>query len=169
LLYAVGLIILRPFSWRDWVVGIMGFLTPVFFMLLYYFLNDRLHEIKHFIHSAEITNKFNLKNAVPAGYPFIIVWVSTMFILSLLKLRLNFLKNTAKTRSYQLIILFFVVISLLMIIFTPGEPLFRFSILCIPLAVIISYYFLTTKKIWLTEPILYLLVAFIIYNYISIK
>ncbi|MFI5220050.1 MAG: hypothetical protein ACHQNT_11250, partial [Bacteroidia bacterium] len=35
LIYAIGLIILRPFSWRDWIVGLMGFLTPVFFVMLY--------------------------------------------------------------------------------------------------------------------------------------
>ncbi|HKR07475.1 MAG TPA: hypothetical protein VJY62_22765 [Bacteroidia bacterium] len=169
LLYAVSLIILRPFSWRDWVVGLMGFLTPVFFVLLFYFLNDTFGEIKHFIHTTEISRKFNIKNAVPGGYPFTIIWVSAVFILSLLKIRLNFLKNTAKTRSYQLIILFLVIISLLMIIFTPSEMLFRFSILCIPLSIIVAYYFLTTKKAWLTDPVLYLLVAFIIYNYISIK
>jgi hypothetical protein len=169
LLYAVGLIILRPFSWRDWVVGMMGFIMPVFFVLLYYFLTDRLHEIRNLIYSVAITDNLNIKNAVPQGYPFIILWTSVMFIISLLKLRMNFLKNTAKTRSYQWIILFFTAISVLMIIATPAEPLFRFSILCIPLSIIISYYFLTTKKVWITEPILYLLIAFILYNYISIK
>lgn len=169
LLYAVSLIILRPFSWRDWVVGLMGFITPLFFVLLYYFLNDRLDEIKHFIYATEISRKFNIKNAVPGAYPLTIMWVSAIFVLSLFKLRLNFLKNTAKTRSYQLIILFFSIISLLIIIFTPVELLFRFSILCIPLAIIIAYYFLTTKKTWITESAFYLFVAFIIYNYISIK
>lgn len=169
LLYAVSLIILRPFSWRDWVVGMMGFVTPLFFVLLFYFLTDSLYEIKNLLHSVAITNKLNIKNAVPEGYPFIIIWTSAMFIVSLLKLRMNFLKNTAKTRSYQWIILFLTAISLLMIIASPDEPLFRFSILCIPLSIVISYYFLTTKKIWITEPILYLLIAFILYNYVTIK
>ena len=79
------------------------------------------------------------------------------------------LKNSAKTRNYQLVILVFVIVSLLMIVFTPAEMLFRFSILCIPLSIIIAYYFLSTKKAWLTEPLLYLLILFIILNYISIK
>jgi uncharacterized protein DUF6427 len=169
LLYAVSLIVLRPFSWRDWVVGLMGFITPVFFVLLYYFLTDRLHEINHFIYATEISRKFNIKNAVPAGYPITILWVTAVFILSIFRLQANFQKNAAKTRSYQLIILFFVILSLLMIIFTPTETLFRFSIFCIPLSVIISYFFLTTKKVWITEPLLYALIIFIIYNYISIK
>ncbi|MEP7168036.1 MAG: hypothetical protein ABI855_01570, partial [Bacteroidota bacterium] len=138
--------ILKPFSWRDWVVGLMGFLTPLFFVMLYYFLNNRLDETKHFLYATEISRMFNIKNAVPGGYPLTIIWVSAIFVLSLFKLRLNFLKNTAKTRNYQLIMLFFVIISLLMIIFTPAGMLFRFSIVCIPLSVIIAYYFLTTKK-----------------------
>ncbi len=169
LLYAVGLIVLRPFSWRDWIVGLMGFITPLFFVLVYYFLCDRLQEAKHFIHIPKISREFNIKNAIPAGYPLTILWVVIVFILSVIRLQSNFQKNAAKTRSYQLIILFFVIISLLMIIFTPVEPLFRFSILCIPLAVIVSYFFLTTKKMWIIEPLLYLFVVFTIYNYVSIK
>jgi len=169
LLYGVSLLILRPFSWRDWVVGLIGFITPVFFVLLYYFFADRLNEVKDFIHTAEISRKFNIKNAVPAGYPLTILWVTAIFVLSLLRIRLNYLKNSAKTRNYQLVILVFVIVSLLMIVFTPAEMLFRFSILCIPLSIIIAYYFLSTKKAWLTEPLLYLLILFIILNYISIK
>src|SRR6185436_17837342 len=112
LLYSVSLIILRPFSWRDWVVGLLGFITPVFFVLLYYFLTDKLNTIKTLAYTAELSRNFNLKNAVPTGYPITILWVAIIFVISLLKLRMNFLKNTAKTRSYQLIILFFIAISL---------------------------------------------------------
>ncbi len=169
LLYAISLIILRPFSWRDWVVGFMGFMTPVFFVLLYFFLTDRLPEIKQLIYSTELNRKFNIKNVVPAGYPLTILWVVVLFILSLFRLQLNFQKNAAKTRNYQLVIIFYLIIALLMIIFTPAEMLFRFTILCIPLSIIIAYYFLTAKKTWITEPIFYLLVILIVYNYISVE
>ena len=128
-----------------------------------------MHEKKNLIYATEIRQKFKRKKAVPGAYPLTIIVVAAIFVLSLFKLRLKFLKNTAKTRSYQLIILFFSIISMLMITFTPVEMLFRFSILCIPLSIIIAYYFLTTKKTWIIEPVFYLLVAFIIYNYISIK
>lgn len=169
LLYLSGLIILRSFSWRDWVIGFMGFLTPVFFVLLYYFLTDRLDEIKALVYDSGITRQFNIKNAIPAGYSVTIVWVSILFVLSILKIRENFYKNAAKTRNYQQIILFFVIISLLMIIFTPSSMLYRFSALSIPLSVVVSYYFLASKKIWVTETLFLLLVAIVFYNFIFVR
>lgn len=166
LLYIIGLLILRPFSWRDWIVGALGFITPVFFVLLYYFLNDRLYEIKNLIFAAGITSQFNIKNVVPAGYSLTIIWVVTIFVLSVVKIRGNFYKNAAKTRNYQQLILLFLVISLLMIIFTPAKILYRFSILCIPLSVIISYYFLAAKKAWLNETLFIIFIVIMIYNFI---
>ncbi|MFI5220602.1 MAG: hypothetical protein ACHQNT_14040, partial [Bacteroidia bacterium] len=169
LIYAIGLIILRPFSWRDWIVGLMGFLTPVFFVMLYFFLTDRLDEFGEMVFSNEITRQFNIKNAVPPGYPFTVLWVAIVLLLSILKLRGNFYKNVAKTRNYQQLIVFFLVVSLLFLIFTPSAALYRFSILTIPLSVIIAYYFLAAKKMWISESLFYILIILIIYNYLSIN
>lgn len=169
LIYAIGLIILRPFSWRDWIVGLMGFLTPVFFVILYFFLTERLNEFGEMVFRNEITRQFNIKNAIPPGYPFTVVLVSIVSLLSILKLRGSFYKNVAKTRNYQQIILFFLVVSLLFLIFTPSAALYRFSILAIPLSVVIAYYFLAAKKMWISESLFYIFIILIIYNYLSIN
>lgn len=169
LIYMIGLIILRPFSWRDWIVGAMGLVTPVGFLLLYYFLNDQTSKVKDFIFSAGIgfSREFNLNNVIPAGYPLIIIWIGVLLLLSFLKLRTNFYKNVSKTRNYQQIILFMLIISLIMTAFTSSHMSYRFTILCIPLSVMIAYYFLAAKKAWLTETLFYLLIIFIIFNYIT--
>ena len=132
-----------------------------------YFLTDKLPEIKNLIFNSGITSQFNIKNVIPPGYSLTIIWVVTVAVLAFLKIRGNFYKNAAKTRNYQQLILFFLIISLLMIIFTPSPILYRFSILCIPLAVIIAYYFLTIKKEWIAESLFVLFIALMIYNFAS--
>lgn len=169
MIYIIGLLILRPFSWRDWIVGIMGLITPVFFVFLYYFLNDQTNEMSVLLFSSgsNINREFNLTKVIPVGYPLLIMWIVIMLLLSFFKLRTNFYKNAAKTRNYQQIVLFLLIIALTMTAFASTQMIYRFSILCIPLSIIIAYYFLAVKKKWITTTLFYSLIGIIIYNYIS--
>ena len=40
----VALILFKPFNWREWVGGIMGYITIFFFLAVYYFLNDNIDQ-----------------------------------------------------------------------------------------------------------------------------
>jgi hypothetical protein len=38
----IALIIFKPFNWREWVSGILGYITVFFFLAVFYYLNNRL-------------------------------------------------------------------------------------------------------------------------------
>ena len=38
----IALIIFKPFNWREWVAGVIGYVTIFFFLAVYYYLNDSL-------------------------------------------------------------------------------------------------------------------------------
>ncbi len=46
LLLIVALILFRPFYFTEWVVAILGILTPFYFLLVYFFVWDRWHMVE---------------------------------------------------------------------------------------------------------------------------
>lgn len=166
LFFMAGLLILRPFSWRDWMVGVLGFLTPIFFVLVYYFLTDNLELFRQMAFSSGITKEFNLKNAIPPGYLLTLSCIIVLSFLSFWKIRENFYKNVARTRNFQQLIFLLIIIGISVIIVTPGSSIYRFSILSIPVSTLLAYYFLVAKKTWIADGLIYIFLLVIIYNFI---
>jgi len=164
-LFFVTLTILKPFSWRDWVVGMMGLVMPYFFVFVIFFLDDQLSGFKNMLTSTPLSDRIEMKNLIPSGYQVTAAVVSVLFILSMLRLRSNFYKNDIKTRNYQQVIVIFMITSVGCALATKENMLFKLSILVIPLSVIVTNYFLTFKKNWLAETLFLLLIATLIFNY----
>jgi len=164
-----GLMILRPFYWRNWVASIIGIILPFYFISIYYFWTDKLEKFwgleipGYFIHLIRIDFSFTR--------PVKILSIAIAFIvlLSLLKLQSNFFKNVIRTRNFQIVLLFFFVISGLSLFLCPKIQLEDFSIIAMPSAIFISYYFLSSKKTILVEFLMLLLLLLLIYNQIVFK
>jgi len=166
ILFAAGLAILRPFSWRDWTVAFMGLLTPLFFYTLYFFLADRLDDILAPFHAAPFSWSFDFRNALPPGYAPVAAFLVLLLGLSLWKLRSDYYKNVARTRNFQLVVLVYAAVGLALVLFTPRELYFRYHLLSVPLAVLMSYYFLEAQKLWLADSLVYLFAAGIVANFV---
>lgn len=168
-LFALGLIILKPFSWRDWVVSLMGLALPFFFMFVYYFLTDQFQYLTSKFFTANIRQQIDWWLLVPKGFGITIGFILFLLMLSIFQLAGNFSKNVIRTRNLQQVTLLFVVISGLMILLTRNVQLFRFEILCLPFSFLLSYYFLSAKKVWYAEVLFWLLIANIAYNFFLMK
>lgn len=169
LFYFLGIIILRPFSWREWVVGLMGLFLPFFLAFLYYFLNDELKSFYERIFISGIKRQIDLTHFFNVEYSLSIVLVGVLFVLSLLKLQTNYFKNVSKARLIQQLLVLLIPICLLSVLVSRDELLFRFNTLALPLSVYLSYYFLSGKKIWLMELMFLLLLGGWAYNYFIIQ
>ncbi len=165
LLFFISLSILKPFSWRDWVVGFMGLVLPYFFVFVIYFLQDHLRGFIEILISTPINRRIEMKRLIPEGYQVTVTVISALFIATILRLRNNFYKNDIRTRNYQQVIFFFILTSVACALATKEDMLFRLSIITIPLSVLVSYYFLSIKKAWFAETIFLILLATMIFNY----
>ena len=166
LLFFISLSILKPFSWRDWVVGLLGLLTPYFFAFVIFFLKDQWREFLDFILSTPIREKMEIRDLVPKAYQVTILVAGAFFLAALLKLRNNFYKNDIRTRNYQQVIIVFFLTSAGSALLTRENMLFKLSAMTIPLSVIVSNYFLSIKKRWWAEILFYILLATLIFNYL---
>lgn len=167
LLLAISVLILKTFSWRDWMVGILGGLLPFFFAFVYYFWFDGLDELKEKFFINKISQLLDPVGLALQGYRITLVVMTLLTILTLIRIRQHFYKNATRIRNYQQVIFMFLLVALLSLAFAGSVAVYRFSILTIPLATMISYYFLAARKAWISEVLFWALIGTMVVNYWS--
>jgi len=157
----IALIIFQPFNWREWVAGIMGYITIFFFLAVFYYLTDRLNQFSaiwrplgtHFPDRINI----NYYNYLVLG-PVILI-----LLLCLVKLRQNFFKSFVQTRkTFQLLFAVFIIGGLSFYVKEQFQ-LNHFLLCAIPAAIFFAYYFLYANVRWLYETLFFLLLVGIVY------
>lgn len=164
-LYVVALIILKPFAWRDWVVGLMGLVLPFFFMFTFYFLTDQFQNLSAAFYVKNISNQINWWRLVPKGFSITVGYVLLLIFLSLFQLTTNFGKSVIRIRNLQQVLLIFIIIGTFLLLLTRDLNLFRFTIFFLPFSFLLTNYFTTVKKTWYAEVLFWLLVANLVYNF----
>ena len=166
-LLILGLLILRPFVWREWVAGITGTALPYFILSVYFFWNGQLGNFwtkeiplyfDHAITSHISTNTSNL---------FLFSMVAFLILIAFLKLQANFYKNMIRTRSYQQVFLLMLIVAGGSSVISPEIKIESFIPAVAPAAVFISYYFLSVKKTWWIETLFSILIALIVWNQVT--
>lgn len=164
LFFIAGTIILKPFNWRDPVIVLLGFTTPFFIITSILFLYGK--PILKLIpsHTALFDFHFPVLKSVDNTLWITIGLLGFLMLMALFKLSSNFYKNVIRTRNMQQMIFVLLGICILMAIFTPYHSFARYYFISLPLSVIISYYFVATKKIVLPEVLFICLVLCVIFN-----
>jgi hypothetical protein len=169
LVVLTGLIILRPFYWRNWIVAIIGLILPFYFISIYFFCIDGLGRFwmieipGYFVHLIKLDFIFS------RPVKLLSVTIAFVLILSLFKLQSNFFKNVIKTRNYQIVLLFYLFLSGTTLLLCTSMRLEDFSILSIPASIFISYYFLSSKRFVWIEVMMFFILFLIIYNQVLFK
>ncbi|HEY0896021.1 MAG TPA: DUF6427 family protein [Sphingobacteriaceae bacterium] len=155
------LIIFRPFSWREWVSGIVGFATIFFFIAVFYYWNDALD--KFYGIWLPLTSTFPTRLNINLHDYLLLIPVAVILFLGFLQLRQKFFRSFVQVRkSFQLLFLMFVV-ALVSFYLKRDYPVYHF-ILCVPMAaVLMAYYFLNATVKWFYESLYLILVAAIVY------
>lgn len=157
----IALIIFKPFNWREWVAGIMGYATVFFFLAVFYYLNNRLSQFYRIW--LPLTTKF--PNRINLNYYNYLILIPVILILLLcfFKIRQNFFRSYVQIRkSFQLLFIVFIVGALSF--YVKAEFQLNHFLLCaIPAAVFFSYYFLYASARWFYESLFFLLLAGIVY------
>jgi hypothetical protein len=152
-----GLAIIRPFKLSEWVIALMGIITPYYFVLAGVFLSDKWKDYK-FPGFAVTSPKFNQNNW---AYIAIIIVILTA-IAGFLYVQQNFRRQLIQARkSWNLIFLY-----LLVAVFVPfinATHTFEYWILCaVPLSALLGAAFLYPNKKAVPLALHWLMVAFVI-------
>ncbi len=167
--YFLCMIMLRPFSWREWMTGLLGMILPFFFAFVYYFINDEILSFYERVFVSGIKRQIDLSHIFNVKYVLSISLVGLYFVLSLLRLQTNYYKNVTKARLVQQLFVLLIPVCLFSVLVSRDEMLFRFNTLAIPFSVYLAYYFISGKKAWVMEIMFLLLAGSWLYNYFIVR
>lgn len=156
----ISLYLFRPFSWREWVIPLIGFATVYFLLAVVYLLVDRMDEFyalwAPFAHAFPTSLHISGYDAVVLA-PVLLILVLFLSILPRL-----FSKNVVHVRK-TVIMLFYMVLIVAGSFYLNRELDVNHFLLAVPpLAIYAAYYFSLATKRWFYESAFALLVITII-------
>lgn len=153
-----ALITLRPFHLSEWLVAILGLLTPYYFLFAFLFLNDTLNPLTY-LPSVSVSFPEFLQDIWAWGA---IVLLIIPFLISGFYIQSNILRMLIQVRKTWSLMLFYLLIALL-IPFVNFSSTFEYWILCaLPFAAFHGYTFFYSPKRWLPVTLHWLMVVFIL-------
>ncbi|WP_353136334.1 DUF6427 family protein [Pseudopedobacter sp.] len=157
----IALIIFRPFNWREWGAVLIGYLVIIFFLAVYYFWNNQLSNfIAIWKPLTEVLPVF--VKVQPLDY-IVLFPIAAGLILGTIQLRENFFKSYIQVRKTFIFLFNLFIIGVLAFYLKSDFRLNHFLVCVIPIATILSYYFVTASKRWFYETLFLLTLVFIIY------
>ena len=160
----IALIILRSFNFREWLVGLVGFLTPWLFVFVFYFVFRSQTQLSLFIENIQkgIASKDHF---VDIQIEYIILYSFIMFITILASINIlrNYQNKKIKTRKYFEINWWYFIIGLLVFVAFKKSSIEIIFVLSIPISFLLSEYFYTVKKSWFLNGILLIIYSTIIF------
>jgi hypothetical protein len=156
-----ALVLFKPFNWREWVSGILGYGTIFFFLAVFYYMNDKIAVFYSIWRP--LGTKFPDHISINSYNYLLLVPVLLILLLCFLKLQQNFFKSYVQIRkSFQL--LFFIFLITAFSFYVNSSFHLNHFLLCIaPVTVFFAYYFLYATKKWFYESLFLLLLISIIY------
>ena len=157
----LSLVVLLPFYWRVWIISLIGFALPFYFLSVYLFLTDSLSDFWQKIPQAFSVIRF-MPPTLNASQVISLSVLLLLVTLAIFSISSHFYRNIIRIRRYFHLLFLFLVFAALSTLLTPAISLRSLCILLIPLAIFLSYFFLQLKKKAFAEFSFLLLVVFII-------
>ena len=162
----IGLMIIRPFVWREWIISLVGLMLPWFFLIFYYFWQDNLDALEYdAIYYTLITPQKSLN-----GISFSWAEISQMGILLVCllfssgKFISDLGKSTVQARNNLLLLANFFLFAFISVFIAPDYSIPFLSFLSIPFSIFFSGYLLFAKRAWLAEILFILLIISVFVN-----
>ncbi len=161
LLLWVALLLFKPFYWREWISVMVGFLTLMFILGVYYYWNNKLLDF------VEIWKPLSTKLPIYINIELldyiVLLPIVVCVLMSMYFLNQNFFKSYVLVRkSFQLAV--FILLIALFTFYLKSDFRINHFLLCgLPIALSVSYYFINAKKNWVFESLFLMIVAAIIY------
>lgn len=157
-LLIVAILVFRPFSLAEWIVSLLGILTPYYFLFAYLFLTDQFE-------LAALIPKFSWK--FPQFHLNYLFWIRTTLITLPLFIGMYFIQaNTGRmliqVRKSWALMTFYLLISLFIPFFSTTSSYTYWIMLAVPLAAFHAAAYLYPKRHAFPNYLHWLMILFII-------
>ena len=156
----VSFIIFKLFKWREWFIFLIGLATPYLYTAVYWFWNNKLIVTIYAYEDYFRTINFGIHKFNTNLY--ILMAISGILILlSISKILNDVREKLIKIRLYHYVIIWFLIISLILLFIGNVKQAYFFQLTFIPLSIVFSNYLQHIKKGYMRD-IMFLIVLIII-------
>lgn len=158
-------VIYRLNKWRDWVIALMGFFTPYLFYFMYAFWFDKLPgtliKYSHFF-----SHLFILQSPVSFTISEYIIFAGMLFFFlpAAFKLTATINDNLITVRKRYWSVFWFVIVSIFVFIISWFEGMYYPEFLLIGIAIVITYYLSSLKRLFWFEIVMSFITLLILAN-----
>ena len=158
ILLFVALSAMRSFNWREWVIGLSGFLTIFFLTGTFYFMIDKLPTfLGEYILAPTLIPRNNFASSLSLA--LIIGSTGILGLVATATFTFNYLKSSVLARKFLVLLAWMFVLMALSSLFAGKLSLHYFVILSVPLSIVISYLFVNIRRVRIANIIHFLWVA----------
>jgi len=141
----VSIIILRTPGWREWVVALLGAVTPYFYLFTYYFVFETkfetmFYEIKNFYLTQTEALHISINSAIYWFAIALLIVASGIFLFA------KYNTKKISTRKYKVILLWFMPLSLISYSVSPSFSAEAFFPVFVTLSFMFSNYLLNVSQ-----------------------
>ena len=157
----IALIIFRPFDWREWISGLLGFATIYFILGIIYLWNNKLNEF--YAIWTPLTKPFHTSFNIDIYDYLVLLPLALVLVLFLNTLRENFYKSVVHVRKSFQLLFFMFIFGVVSFYLKTDTPEFHFLMCAPPISIYMAYYFNFARIRWFYECVYTLLLVAILY------
>lgn len=156
-------VVYQLYTWREWLISVIGFLLPYLYLAAYYFITDRLTEVANTIYlQFALLPRLNL----PINEYVYIVWffIAVLAALSIFRLFPGLFEGRLELRKKTRALLMFFLVALGSAVYSGGFFPYHLTLLAIPFSVFFANYFLSVKKTLFIEILFLVFLLYVLFG-----
>ncbi|WKK66090.1 DUF6427 family protein [Lutimonas zeaxanthinifaciens] len=162
LIVYAGIVIFRKTDWRNFIIPLIGFITPVFLSYTYLLAFDdliRFYELWDFELNMDISTYVTQKMMVP------LVLIGVFAIAAIYPTTKRSLLAKIDFKSTWSLLLTHILVSLLVVLISPVKDGSEFLFLFFPLSILFANYLQVIERYWIRESIIYIFIIAVFSNF----
>ncbi|MFH1936286.1 MAG: DUF6427 family protein [Bacteroidota bacterium] len=156
-------LVYRSFKWREWLSSLIGLVTPFLYLVMFYFLTDRLSGLFDLY-----TGFFGQVTMIPQQVEwnnwFLLCLLGLFTLLGLGDTIRHIREKTVEPRKKSVVLLWMLFWSMLTILFAKSLHLYHLGLLSVCLAVFVTNFYMHLRRSFWLELLLWLLLLALFVN-----
>jgi hypothetical protein len=143
MIIALGL--LRPFIWREYLIGFLGLFSTYFLVGTWFFWTDNLRKFIDYQFGSGLYGFNSIIEFTPAVRVIGLIMLF-IFVASFVIFQNTYLKSPIQVRKYLILTAWMLILFTVSFLFKYTMTLNHFLIITVPLSMVVSYYLLNLKR-----------------------
>ncbi len=158
----IGLVLLRPFIWREWIFTLIGLLVPYLILFFYYYMMDLdikslLGTYKSYFLYRRYDMNFNLSYSLLAFYYLLMLIISSIYMITVYQVKKIY------ARRYFMFFLWLFIVAMAIFLIIPSAGYEMIIIGSLSVSFLLAHFFVNVRPNWINSVLFDMFFGFLIY------